>query len=63
MAYPAEPANSIPVQSSLTSKIYGQGYALRIHLPFSYAYNHDHYYPVIYVLDGNLFGDMVAGNQ
>lgn len=61
MAYPAEPTKSFPVQRILTSKINGQAYVIRIHLPFSYAYNDDHLYPVIYVMDGNLFGDMVAG--
>ncbi len=45
----------------ISSKITGQDYEVRIYLPHSYPYLPGQNYPVLYVMDGNLFGELVSG--
>jgi predicted alpha/beta superfamily hydrolase len=52
---------SLSTKKIISSKITGQDYEVRIYLPHSYPYYPDQNYPVVYVMDGNLFGEMVAG--
>ena len=61
MASPAETVTSLSTKRIISSKITGQDYEVRIYLPHSYPYHPDHHYPVVYVMDGNLFGEMVSG--
>jgi len=59
----SSPETLIPLSAKkiIASKITGQDYEVRIYLPHSYPYHPDQNYPVIYVMDGNLFAEMVSG--
>ena len=61
MSSPVETVNSLSAKKIISSKITGQDYEVRIYLPHSYPYHPDQKYPVVYVMDGNLFGEMVSG--
>jgi uncharacterized protein len=61
MDMPAETDTSLAPQKVIASKITGHDYEVRIYLPHSYPYHLDQNYPVAYVMDGNLFGEMVSG--
>jgi len=61
LASPAETAPPLSTKRIISSKITGQDYEVRIDLPHSYPYHPDQNYPVVYVMDGNLFGEMVSG--
>jgi len=61
MASPTETVTSLSTKRIISSKITGQDYKVRIYLPHSYPYHPDQNYPVVYVMDGNLFGEMVSG--
>ena len=61
MSSPVETVNSLSAKKIISSKITGQDYEVRIYLPHSYPYHPDQNYPVLYVMDGNLFGEMVSG--
>ncbi len=56
-----ETVTSLSPKKMISSKITGQDYEVRIYLPHSYPYQPDQNYPVLYVMDGNLFGEIVSG--
>jgi predicted alpha/beta superfamily hydrolase len=56
-----ETITSLSTKRIISSKITGQEYEAQIFLPHSYPYHPEKNYPVLYVMDGNLFGEMVAG--
>ena len=61
MASSTERVTPLSEKRIISSKISGQDYEVRIYLPHSYPYQPDQNYPVVYVMDGNLFGEMVSG--
>jgi predicted alpha/beta superfamily hydrolase len=60
MTSPKETVTSISTKRIILSKITGQDYQIEIFLPHSYPHQTDLNYPVVYVMDGNLFGEMVS---
>jgi len=61
MAYSTETVSPLSAKRIISSKITGQDYEVHIYLPHSYPHQPDQNYPVVYVMDGNLFGEMVSG--
>ena len=61
MASLDETVASLSPKKIISSKITGQDYEVRIYLPNSYSNHLGQNYPVVYVMDGNLFGEMVSG--
>jgi predicted alpha/beta superfamily hydrolase len=58
----AETSISIGTEVSLSSSILGEQRTIQIALPASYATNHEHTrYPVVYLLDGQMFFHMATG--
>ncbi len=52
---------SLATERIVSSKTTGQDYEVRIYLPHTYPSHPDQNYPVLYAMDGNLFGEMVSG--